>query len=481
MQRSQRLTQTTPRPWPRIVLLAVFVIAAGITAYLTFTGVRDLVASWEITGLPGMTIRDATPTPGTESGSQAEAALPVVAADPSLGPKPVPWDGASRVTLLIMGLDYRDWESGQGAAPLTDTMMLLTIDPLTKTAGMLSIPRDLWVGIPGRGYARINTAYKNGEIFKYPDGGGPGLAMATVEGLLGVPVDYYAIIEFGAFIRFIDEIGGVKIDIPEKIQVDPLGDNNTKTLKPGRQVLPGDLALAYVRARKGAGDDFGRAQRQQQVVLGIRDRILDFNQLPSLISRSGALYEDLSSGIHTNLNLDDSIKLAWLGAQIPKENIKQGAIAPPKMVFPASVETEEGTQEVLKPITEEIRVLRDEIFTSSGAIGPVDPNADLAELVKAEGARVSVLNGTGTPNLASLTSEYLTGLGVNVTETGNAAQGASLTTITFYTAKPYAVKFLFETLNVQEYAIRYESNPSSPVDVTVTLGNDWAANNSMGQ
>jgi polyisoprenyl-teichoic acid--peptidoglycan teichoic acid transferase len=73
-----------------------------------------------------------------------------------------PWDGASRVTALVMGLDYRDWEAGEGA-PRTDTMILLTIDPLSKTAGMLNIPRDLWVNIPGFDYDRINTAYRLGR------------------------------------------------------------------------------------------------------------------------------------------------------------------------------------------------------------------------------------------------------------------------------------------------------------------------------
>ena len=82
-----------------------------------------------------------------------------------------------------MGLDYRDWEAGEGP-PRTDTMILLTIDPLTKTAGMLNIPRDLWVSIPGFEYGRINTAYPLGIAFDVP-GGGPALAMQTIESLAG--------------------------------------------------------------------------------------------------------------------------------------------------------------------------------------------------------------------------------------------------------------------------------------------------------
>src|SRR3970282_1202396 len=103
-----------------------------------------------------------------------------------------------------------------------------------KTAGMLSIPRDLWAVIPGFSPNKINTAHYFGDLYSIP-GGGPELAMRSV---------------------------------------DPLGaDTNPKNLKPGVQVLPGAVALAYARERHAEGGDFGRAERQQQVILGIRTRI----------------------------------------------------------------------------------------------------------------------------------------------------------------------------------------------------------------
>jgi LCP family protein required for cell wall assembly len=385
----------------------------------------------------------------------------------------VPWDGASRVTVLIMGLDYRDWQQGEGP-PRTDTMILMTIDPLTRTAGMLSIPRDMWVSIPGGfDYGRINTAYQLGEAFKLP-GGGPGLAMATVEQLLGVPIDYYAQIDFSAFVRFIDEIEGIKIDVPEKIVIDPLGDDNMKTLKPGRQVLPGELALAYARARKTEGGDFDRAQRQQQVVLGIRNRILDLNMLPTLIAKSGILYNELSAGVHTNLSLEEAIKLAWLASQIPEDKIKKGVISPPKQVL---LVTMPDGQQVLKPITDQIRLLRDEIITSNGPASPVAANMDPTELMTAEAAKVAVLNGTYTAGLAASTSDYLKSLGVNVVNADNAQQITSYTEITFYTGKPYTVKYLVELMKIDKIRIHHFYDPASPVDVMVSLGQDWANSN----
>jgi LCP family protein required for cell wall assembly len=460
--------------WSRPFFLFVYLVIAGVLAVFIFRSVRSFVASWELTGLQGISIHNATATPsGT---GEAPAAVPGSPIQSVEGPKPIPWDGASRVTVLVMGLDYRTWVSGQGP-PLTDTMILLTVDPTQHTAGMLSIPRDLWVNIPGGyGYDRINVAYKLGEANKLPDGG-PGLAMKTVEELLGVPIDYYAVIEFHAFEQFIDEIGGVKIDVPEKITIDPLGDNNTKTLKPGRQTLPGDLALAYVRARKGAGDDFGRSQRQQQVILAIRDRIISFDMLPTLVSRSGALYNELSSGVHTNLTLDQVIRLAWLGVQIPEGSIRRGAIAPPDMVKLETVSSAEGPKDVLKPITDKIRELRDEIFTDTGAIAPA-PGMELLDRVKAEGAKVAVLNGTLTPNLASRTAEFLNSQGMKA-EAGDSNSKTTYTEIYYFTGKPYTVKYLVDLMKIDKFHIHFREQPDSPVDVQVILGDVWASNNPM--
>ncbi|MBP1701556.1 MAG: LytR family transcriptional protein [Chloroflexi bacterium] len=467
---SSRTTKTL-----RIILIIGFGIAAILVAYLTFAAVRDFVASWEMTNLPGVSIQEVNPpvsSGGEDSGVVSDVQSPL---QPPSGPTPEPWDGVKPVTVLVMGLDYRDWISNEGP-PRTDTMILLMLDPVNRTAGMLNIPRDLWVNIPGGyNYGRINTAYQLGEAYKLP-GGGAGLAMETVEELLGVPIDYYAQIDFSAFERFIDELDGIYVEIPEEIVVDPLGDDNTKRIKPGLKRLSGPVALAYARARKSEGGDFDRAQRQQQVILAIRDRILDLNLLPTLIARAPVLYSELSAGVHTNLNLDQTIKLAWLASQIPEENIKRGAIGADQVAFAVSPD---GEQQVLKPITEKVRLLRDEIFTNSGPISPAAANASLEELVKAENARVRILNATYEAGLATRTSDYLKSLGVNVTETGNADQYKIGTEITFYTGKPYTVKYLVDLLKINPLRVYHVNDPTSPVDVTISLGEDWIVNNQM--
>ena len=454
-------------------LVVAFLIAALITGYFTFIAVRDSVLSWEMTSLPGIALTSKPTSTPDAAGVIQDVQTPLQA--PDTGPAPEAWDGASRVSLLIMGLDYRDWSVNEGA-PRTDTMILLTIDPLARTAGILSIPRDLWVNVPGGfNYSRINGAYRLGETYKYPDGGGPGLAMATVEELLGVPIDYYAQIDFGAFVRFIDEIGGITVDIKEKMKVDPLGDDNVKTLRPGRQTLGGELALAYARTRKSEGGDFDRAQRQQEVIMAIRERILESKNLPNLIAKAPVLYQELSAGVKTNLNLEQVIKLAWTASQIPAESIQKGVIGPPDQVLLAK--SPEG-DDVLKPIADKIRDLRDSIFFTKG---PASPAAGWppAQVIEAEQAKLKVLNGTATAGLAARTTDYLAGQGFNITETGNADQIYYSTTLYDYTGKPYTLKYLVEAMKVDPSRIYSRYDPTSTVDVAVILGNDWAASNTI--
>ena len=150
-----------------------------------------------------------------------------------------------------LGLDYNDWRAGD--TPHSDTMILLSVDPITKTASMLSLPRDLWVNIPGFGYGRINEAYFNGEAYNLP-GGGAELARQTVEQFIGVPVQYYAVIDFDAFIAFIDEIGGVVVQPDQYVKIEKFGGGQEETLEPGKMyTLDGGLALAYARERHTQG------------------------------------------------------------------------------------------------------------------------------------------------------------------------------------------------------------------------------------
>jgi len=341
-----------------LVVYAVLYAAACLgLAAIVFTLVRNLTASYTGVGI--------NPFQPRESSSDATADPDVLPTAIEVLATPQPWDGSSRVTMLVIGIDYRDWVAGEGA-PRSDTMMVVSFDPITQQGTLLSVPRDLWVEIPGFGHNRINTAYMFGEASQLP-GGGPALAVQTVENLIGVPIQYYAVIDFYTFERFIDEIGGIDVLVREEMRIAPIGAETSIALEAKPYHFNGAEALAYARVRKGAGDDFGRAERQQQVILAIIDRIVGFDMLPSLIARAPALYQEIASGVRTNLSLEQMISLAWSALSIPKEDIQQGVIGPPNMV---EFFTRPDGAQVLRPVSDQIRELRDDLFMDTSAIAP---------------------------------------------------------------------------------------------------------------
>lgn len=447
-----------------MVLVVVFGVLAIATGVVAFMVVRNLVLGWSMTSLPGqpeLAASQNTPAPG-----QTAAAGDLPAAN--LAPTPKPWDGKSRVTVLVMGLDYRDWEAG-GDASRTDSMILLTIDPVSMSAGMLSIPRDLWVNIPGFDYGKINTAYFLGDSYKLP-GGGPELAKKTVENFVGVPVNYYAVIDFNTFVKLIDEIGGIDINVPDRMVVDPLGPGNTITLYPGVQSMDGATALAYARNRYTDNGDFDRSQRQQQVILAIRDQILNFYTLPKLITKAPALYQELSAGIKTDMGLSEALQLATLASKVNMKKIKKGIIGPPKAV---TFGTSPDGLFILIPVSDNVRLIRDQVFTTGGPVGPAAVAEDPKKLMGDEQARIQILNGTQTPDLAARTAELLKGQGLNVVDVSNADQVYQNSTVIIYNGKPYTIKYLADLLKVPTGRIFNRYNPDSQVDVTIILGNDW--------
>jgi hypothetical protein len=294
------------------------------------------------------------------------------------------------------------------------------------------------------------------------------MAVKTVESFLGVNINYYAQVDFGVFIRFVDELGGVKIDVPEKIKIDPIvGD--PEILKPGRQTLFGELALAYARARNTPGGDLDRAIRQQQVIFGIRERLLKPESLTELISKAPSLYAEIAGGVSTNMTLDEVIKLSILAQKVPDGNIQRGAISIKDISFAM---TTDG-QSVLIPQTEKIRQLRDKIFLGSlGTLGPLTPGSP-QDRMALEGARITLLNGSLTDGLAGRTQNLLESLGANVLEVSS-GETRNTTRIVDFTGVPHTVYFLAELFELSPGNYELQYDPNSPVDVIVTLGIEWS-------
>jgi LCP family protein required for cell wall assembly len=476
--------------WGRPSIAQIVVIVIGLLLAIGgFVFVRGLVTCWTITPLPGsppsncgtvsagLNGPDLTNNDGTAVPSVEELPAPPVSIPES--DLPPAWDGASRINILLIGLDFRDWLAGEGA-PRSDTMIVFTIDPITKTAGMLSIPRDMWVNIPGFGYSRINTAYSSGEGHKLP-GGGPELARKTVEQFLGVPIQYYAQIDFYTFVEFIDLIGGVEIYNDEDLRLDPVGGGKDKIRLNccGIRELDGERALAYARFRKDKEGDIARAKRQQKLILAIRNKVLSPENFPVLLGKAQQFYEEFSAGIRTNMPFDMGIQLGVLARDIPVESIKTGAIDYSMVALDDTVLGGQAAA-VMKPLPDKIRELRDQIFTTGGALSPMAAQNDPAALMQADAARVRLLNGTFAGGLENATGNYLVSQGVQVTEVGPADRAYEGTVIILYAPKLYTLKYLQSVFGIGSPSqIWISPDPTSTVDVEVRLGNDWANSNPM--
>jgi LCP family protein required for cell wall assembly len=447
------------------VLLLIGIIASAVWLFRTVQDVASASTSKtaEFTIVEEVVAGEQLPS-NDASPDNAEQPLPVVAPD-----ELEPWPGNERINFLFLGVDQRCDEEGPTH---TDSIMVVTVDPLSMSSALLSLPRDLWVEIPGFGVDRINQAYYFGQAYEYP-GGGQSLALETVEALLGIPIDYYVTVDFAGFIEAVDLIGGIVVDIPEAI-VDPDYPDNCYgydpfSLQAGKQRLDGEVALKFARTRATFGGDVDRAERQQEVLLAVRNQVLRVEQFPKLLVQAPQLWQTFQDNVGTNLSLEDALELALLVQDIPEGNI-QTAILDYDYVYN---ETTPDGRQVLVPLRNEIRLLRDELFTPQAAPTPIIEN--LPQLMVQEGGQVAIHNGTAVFGLAADTEAYLQKLDVDIAEIGNADSSAYNTSqIIDYGSHPYTVQFLIQEMQIPPLNLSSGSKAAGEYDVLVIVGNDWA-------
>jgi len=218
--------------------------------------------------------------------------------------------------LLVLGADQRPGD----VAWRTDTIMVVAIDAPGQRVGIVSIPRDLYVEIPGYGLGRINQADFIGGTNDYP-GGGPALLRRVLTETLGIPTHNYVRIRLEGLVRLVDTLGGVTVELdcplyeqtPNEASPNGLEDWN---LPAGSVVLDGEAARKFATYRY-VTTDFGRARRQQQLIWAIRDRALQINIIP----RIPELWRALSAMFVTDLGLLDIVRLATFGASLTPENV----------------------------------------------------------------------------------------------------------------------------------------------------------------
>lgn len=236
-----------------------------------------------------------------------------------------PWDGQSRYTVLMMGLDRRPNETG--LTYRTDTMILVSLDPTSKRIGILSIPRDLYVAFPGYpARQRVNSAMVIGEGNGI---GGPQFTMQTLQYNLGIRIHDYLVVDFKAVTDVVDAIGGIEVTIDYNIYDPAYPDMNYGYdpfyLEAGTHLLDGRNALKFARTRHG-DSDIERARRQQQVIYAVRDRVLSLNMLPQLILQAPALLSSMENNVYTSIDVPRMIELSWYAKDIPEENIISGVL-----------------------------------------------------------------------------------------------------------------------------------------------------------
>ena len=206
------------------------------------------------------------------------------------------------------------------------------------------------------------------------------------------------------------------------------------------------------------------------MILAIRDRILSLELLPHLIERAPALYNELASGVHTNLSLDQIIRLALLAKDVQAEDIQQGVLNEKYVLFGTSPD---GLSIVI-PLPDKIFTLVDELFTTSGSLSPQSPGDSLARM-QAEAASVALYNGSSRNGLAESTAEALRQQGMQISQVAGAEQLYARTTLVDHFGNPATLRYLAEALGLgDEPRVILDYNPSATAAVEVFLGEDWA-------
>ncbi|MBV9280840.1 MAG: LCP family protein [Chloroflexi bacterium] len=374
-----------------------------------------------------------------------------------LEPQPgaIPWNGHDRITVVAMGLTQRTTEPAR-----TDTLLVMDIDPPHHRINVLSVPRDLWVNIPGYGQGKLAIAYEVGDQTGKP-GAGARLAAYTLEHELGIPVDYTISLTFGGFTRLVDAIGGVTVDVPQELN-DPtypclVGYAYCPIdIKPGRQHMDGATALEFVRERHAfSQQDLARVKDQQAFADALKRTAIS----PSTWPRYPALLDALRKNLRTNLPFND---LPAVGLQyvLPTNHVSHHYID----VDNGLVRTDwsQDGESILVPTdTTSIPRLVHQLFWDTTLVN--------------ENASVAVLNGTGTAGEAADVENTLAGLGFHTVAAGNAdSDGYQQSEVIVNTAQRGQCDYTARRLQrILDARLVREALPGQSAQVVAIIGSDF--------
>jgi LCP family protein required for cell wall assembly len=325
--------------------------------------------------------------------------------------------GTNRINILLLGSD----DDSKFSAPLAQTDIVVTIDPQTNYVGMLSIPRDLWLNVPGIGMHKLDEAFAEGWQYVHqgptPFSNAVGLSILTIEQDFGIHIDHYAWVGLDGFIQVINTAGGVDINVTHPM-VDDTYPNDIQTanaysykrlyIAPGPQHMDGLHALEYVRTRHSdLVGDFGRSARQQQVLSQLKTKL----DTPNIISELPQLAQELDGSVKTDMDIQTLVSLMNYARNLDPNKVDHVVLSPPY----SSSYTAPNGEDAFLPICSQITPVIAKMFAlGTNAVCNVTANSDATPTLAAampsmatqsfSGNALSALQQPGSPASVGLTS-----------------------------------------------------------------------------
>lgn len=379
-----------------------------------------------------------------------------------VGPRELKGEGDGRVNILLLGMGGAE----HAGTYLTDTIMVLSLDPKTKKVAMLSIPRDLYIYIPKSGYNRINTMYWTGEKNK-ASGGGIAMSKEIVSDLLDINIHYGVAVDFEGFKDIVNALGGVTVNV-EKDLIDTQypterGGYQTIKIKKGIQKMDGELALKYARSRKSTSD-FDRAERQQKLLMAIKEKAFKIETVLNP-TKIGGLIDALGNHLKMDIQLWEIQRFVEISKEIDTSNIINKVINGEEGLVKTTMI---NGMSVVVPTSgdySEIRKFAHELFIDS--------------YIAEENASIEVLNGTKNSNPAKKLASLLKSYNYNITKVDNADKSDYKKTIIFDNTKgkkPYTLEFLKKRLAKLNLKSEIKQNGDFEADIVIIVGSDYKGN-----
>lgn len=353
---------------------------------------------------------------GVAENSDGDGFFSSVASFVSSGDRQLKGEENDRVNVLVMGIGG----AGHDGPELTDTIIFGSLKPSTSEVGLMSIPRDLAIPIPGYGWRKINHANYFGEI-EDPDHGAR-YASGVIGDVIGQDIQYYVKIDFAGFEQFIDALGGIDVYV-ERSFVDTTypTDNHlvqTVAFEEGWQHMDGETALQFARSRHGTngeGSDFARSRRQQKILLAVKDELFSASTILNPKRISG-LVGTVKDNLETNLSTWELLRMSKFAREMEVDEIKHFVLdsGPDSPLY----ETNLNGAYVLLPDNDDwsgVRTIASNLFEEDPSYSPIMPGGAPSQYV-----RLRIENGTEVTGLAFRTSQLLEGQGYEVASVANA-------------------------------------------------------------